>query len=264
MKTRGLVDTHAHLQLEQFRNDLDCVIKRAIEAELRGILVVGLDEQTSNNAVILSQKYEIINASAGLHPGSAQGFSSKRELGWLEQKAYDREIVAIGEIGLDFYKKHASKENQESAFIAQMEIAGKYDLPMIIHARESFRRIDELMTESDGWSLRGVFHCFTGSEIFLQKIIENGFYFSLGGLVTYKNSNSLELATRYFDSLILETDSPFLSPVPFRGKRNEPSYLVHIAETIGAAIGLSGTEVAAQCSERTFKLFGPLGVGDLY
>lgn len=250
-----MIDTHAHLQLPRFNDDLDKVLERAVNQGVDRVINVGIDRDTSLAALEIEATRPMCSTVAGLHPNSAAGYPESGNLDWLEVLASETRIIAVGETGLDFYRDRASKTSQENAFKAHIRLAVKHDLPLVIHVRNAYDRVDEILSSTGGWGHKGVFHCFSGDRNFLEKAVDRGFYFSMGGPVTYRKSDRAELAAEFFDYLLLETDSPFLSPVPFRGKRNEPANIPYIAAAIGKALEMDGAEVGEACARRTFDCF---------
>ncbi len=253
-----MIDTHAHLQLPAFREDVDNVVERALSQGVKRVINVGIDRDTTFAALEIEAKHPMCATVAGLHPNSAVDNPEIENLDWLESLAIEHRIIAVGETGLDFYRNRAPKANQEKMFKAHIHVARKHNLPLVIHVRNAYERVDEIMSSSDGWNHHGVFHCFSGDRKFLEKAVSKGFYFSMGGPVTYRKSDRAELAGEFFDSLLLETDSPFLSPDPFRGKRNEPANIPYIAAAIGKVLDLDAAEVGESCARHTMACFPAL------
>ncbi|OPL11074.1 MAG: hypothetical protein AVO34_02975 [Firmicutes bacterium ML8_F2] len=221
-----LIDTHAHLDFPHFAEDFASVLKRAQEAGLKAIVDVGTDEQSSRRAVELSRQYPMISASVGIHPHSAAS-ASQKWLATLEELAELDTVLAIGEAGLDYYRNLSPRDKQEELFRAQIHLACRVDKPIIIHSREAHTRTLQILREEKLPSKVGVMHCFSGEQKMLEAFLDLGFYISLAGPLTYPRSHTLRSLLKYIpgDRLLLETDSPYLPPQAFRGKRNEPSFI---------------------------------------
>lgn len=254
-----LIDTHCHLDFERFDEDRDEVIARAVEAGVRRIIVPALDLDNCRTVLELAEKYEAVYAAVGVHPNSSAGW----EDGWLEQlreaAAHDK-VVAIGEIGLDYYWDKSPKEVQQRAFAAQLELAAELDLPVIVHNREADEDVLRLLAES---SLRekerpGVLHSFSSNLETAEAAVEMGYYLGFTGPVTYPNANGLrEVVARVpMDRILVETDGPFLPPQSRRGKRNEPAYVNEVAAKIAEIRDINVKIVEAMVTENTACLFG--------
>jgi TatD DNase family protein len=238
----SLTDTHCHLYLPQFDDDRDNVIKQAIDSGISRILVPGIDIRTSEQALNLCALYPtVLYAAVGIHPNSKNDFNEKSIL-QLETMAKSDHAVAIGEIGLDYYRLGNSIEYQKRMFRSQLEIASKLNLPVCIHNRDASKDIIEI-TENCGTHIteinaqfpsRGVFHSFSGSLELANKILNLGFYIGLTGPITYPGNIDLRkvVNTLPLDKLLIETDSPYLPPHPFRGQRNVPFYVKYIAQQL--------------------------------
>ncbi len=251
------IDTHAHLDYESFGNEQPEIIRRAREEQVTAIITIGIDLPSSRRAVRLADEFECVYASVGIHPNDASAFddSAARELRTL---AAHPKVVAFGETGLDYYWKETPAEVQKKAFRLTMEMAAESDKPVIIHNRDAHDDVMALIGESKKSfpELRGVMHCFSGYRQYLDQVISADFYMSFAGNVTYKKSHLpdlLPLVPR--NRLLIETDAPFLSPVPFRGKRNEPSYLRLIAGKISECLQLDSDTLAAVTSGNAKRLF---------
>lgn len=271
------IDTHAHLYMKEFRSDLDEVIQRAADAGIDSIVCPGTDLETSLQSVEIAQKYDMVYACVGFHPHDAKK-ADDRSLGEIEKLSHHAKVVGIGEIGLDYHYNFSPPERQKELFSAQIDIARARDLPLVIHSRDAeddTLRIVEEKLKSDGtWRSRlvgkhdrfpppkGVFHCFPGDVAMAWKIIQWGFYISVPGPVTYaakpgKPNQLPEVVSRVSaEHIMLETDSPYLAPVPYRGKRNEPSYIPLVAKKIAELQGLSLSDIARSSSFAAHKLFG--------
>lgn len=251
-----LIDTHTHLFLPEFDSDRDQVVMNAQQNGIEKVLLPNIDGSTITDLLNLVEKYpDYCYPMMGLHPTSVKE-NYKEELKKVEIWLEKRKFIAIGEIGIDLYWDKTFKSQQEEAFRYQIEIAKKYDLPVVIHARESFDEIFMIMDEIIDDKLKGVFHAFTGDEIQAQRITDWGFKIGIGGIVTFKNSG-LDKVIHNIDisHIVLETDSPYLAPVPHRGKRNESAYLLNIAQKIAEIKNTSIKEVAEITTYNANQLF---------
>ncbi len=255
-----MIDTHAHLQFDQFREDLPQVLSRANEAGVTTIITVGTEPATNREAVSLAVKYPQVYASVGIHPHEAARFPEK-VVGDLKDLAGLEKVVAIGEFGLDYHYDHSPPEVQRDRFRQQIRLAHEVKLPLILHCRDAFDDCFRILDEEEGWKRGGVFHCFTGSLQIAEKIIEKGFYVSFSGIVTFKKSKELQEVARGLsaDRFLIETDCPYLAPEPFRGKRNEPAYVRQVAQTVADLRGTTLEEVQRITSENARTLFALRG-----
>ncbi|MBI9047042.1 MAG: TatD family hydrolase [Anaerolineaceae bacterium] len=252
------VDTHCHLNLFDNQEELENVINRARQAGFSEILIPGVDYQSSQDAIKLCETYPELYAAVGMHPNSA--------LEWNERSFYDfqklakhEKVVAIGEIGLDFYRDRTPHQKQKDVFQRQLELAELENLPVIVHSRES---LDTSLAIVKEWNpsnrkINGVFHSFDGSEKMLETAIESNFMISFTGVLTYKSASNLrKVATSIsLSNLLLETDAPFLSPHPHRGKRNEPSFMVHTAVKLAELHNISLSKIAEITSQNSDRIF---------
>ncbi len=250
-----LIDTHAHLSFPDLVSDRDEVIQHSVDAEVMRIIDVGTNAMTSQSAVETAGDHDEVFASVGFHPHDAMdadepGLATIRS--FLER---DR-VVAVGETGLDFYRDYAPHDLQERLLRSHIQMALDTHLPLILHSRGAEDRVIEIMIETGAAQVGGVLHCFGGSADQAARAVEAGFYLGFGGTVTFKNSNSLKIALSVpGDRRLLETDCPYLAPVPFRGKRNEPAYVRHIAEFLAEAEGISLVSLSEQTTENAVRLF---------
>jgi TatD DNase family protein len=254
-----LIDSHAHIQGPEFAADLNGVIDRAHAVGVEKILVVGGTGELSSNdaAVAVANSFTGLFATVGMHPHDAKDVS-EQDFERLEHLAADPKVVAVGETGLDFYYDHSPRELQVKVFARFIHMARALELPLIVHDRDAHREIAELLKSEGGGNLRGVIHCFTGDYPAAKEFLDLGFYLSFSGIVTFKNAEPLREAARRLplDRLLVETDSPYLAPVPHRGKRNEPAFVLHVAETIASVKGLPLQEIAKATSRNAGDLFG--------
>jgi len=251
------IDTHAHLFYPNFTEDIDDVIQRAVSAGVDYIIVPATDIETARQTLLLADRYEIIYAAVGVHPHETKEWNADN-LKIIEDLAKHPKVVAIGEIGLDYYYDFSPKEKQIEAFRAQIELALKLNLPVVVHNRESDKDIMEIVREYCSSGLRGQFHCFSGSLSDAKDLIRMKYFISFTGNITYKKADSLleVLSNIRLQHLLLETDSPFMTPVPHRGKRNEPSYVSLVAEKVAGIYKVSVDDVAKVTSVNAFRLFG--------
>ena len=251
-----LFDTHAHYDDEAFDADRDAVLSALPEAGVSLVLDPGCDLPSSQRAAALAETYPHVYAAVGVHPEHCADFG-EAALSALRQLAARPKVVAIGEIGLDYYwEQNPPREIQRQAFRAQLALARELDLPVIVHDREAHGDTLDILEEFP--QARGVLHCFSGSPEMARTLAERGWYFGFDGPVTYKNARkSLEAAAAVpRDRLLLETDSPYLSPVPLRGRRNDSRNLPHIAQRLAEVLDMEPESLAALCLENGKRLFG--------
>ncbi len=252
-----MIDSHCHLTASAFDPDRDAMIARARAAGLRTFITIGAGEGLEGNAraVALAAQHDDIFATVGLHTHDANQFDTTA-IAQLEMLAQQPKVVGIGEIGLDYHYHHATKEHQHAALLVQLELAQRCGLPFIIHNREAD---DDLLSVLRRMSppLTGVIHCFTGGPAQAQQWLDLGLYLSIPGVVTFKNAEALRaaLAVIQRDRLLVETDAPYLAPVPHRGKRNEPAYLTMTIAHIAATLKLEPSEVADITTQNAKRLF---------
>ena len=251
-----LIDTHAHIYSQEFNEDIDEVIQRAIDIGVEKILLPNIDEDSIDGMLELEEKYEgYCYAMMGLHPCSVKK-DFEKQLYQIEAWLSKRKFLAIGEIGTDLYWDKSLWEQQQEAFKIQCQLALTQNIPVAIHCRESIDETILLVSEFAKFGLRGVFHCFTGSAYQGKKITDFGFYLGLGGVSTFKNGGLDQIIPDLeLDKIVLETDSPYLTPVPDRGKRNEPAKLKLIAEKIAFFLDISLEKVASLTTKNAKELF---------
>lgn len=254
--TAKLIDSHAHLDGSQFDVDRDELIEKLSDAGIEYVINPGADMNSSRKIAELVKEHSIVYGAVGVHPHDAVDMVDE-DIEELRELARGEKIVAIGEIGLDYYYEHSPREVQKQRFREQIRLAKQLNLPIIVHEREAAQDVfDIISSEADG-NLRGVIHCYSGSAEMAREYIKLGFYISFAGPVTFKNAKKpKEVAAEIpLEHLLLETDSPYMAPVPYRGKRNDPSYVRYIAETIAELKGLSYEQVVEQTNANTKKLF---------
>ncbi|MBL7159800.1 TatD family hydrolase [Candidatus Microgenomates bacterium] len=267
-----LIDTHCHLNFKAFRKDVDQVIQRAKRAGVEKMLVVGADLKTSQKAIDLAQKYDGLYASVGIHPHHVNSLDNN-DLDITKEKLINltknKKVVAIGETGLDYFQYKNSKygeikltkeikDLQKSLLNLHLDLAQHLNLPLIIHCRQAFADLLAILTEKNkNFNLKGVLHCFSGSKTHLTQVLDLGFKVGFDGNITYSSRNDLRSLIKItpLEKILLETDSPFLTPKPFRGKRNEPKNLKIIAQKIAHLKNISLEEVSKKTTANADFLF---------
>ena len=252
----NLFDTHTHIYLKEFDSDIDEVINRSFSAGVSGIVLPNIDSTSISRMLEVSKNFpDKIFSSMGLHPSSVKE-NYIEELRIVDEYLEKEKFVAIGEIGMDLYWDKTFREQQIIVFRHQIGQALKYNLPLIIHVRKAFEDTFRVLEEFKDSKLNGIFHCFSGDERQAEKVISMGFSLGIGGVVTFQNSGLQNVVKETpMEYIVLETDAPFLAPVPFRGKRNEPTYLTYIAEKIAEIKDISAYEVAEITTENAKMLF---------
>jgi TatD DNase family protein len=254
-----VIDSHAHLDFPQFDGDREEVIARAGEAGVKTIINVGADLVSSQRSVDLADRHPSIYASVGIHPHDALALDDS-VLERLRDMARHPRVVGIGEIGLDYYRDLSPRDMQLEAFERQLDLADELELPFIVHDRDAHDAIMSTLERRAAGreALRGVLHCFSGDETMARKALELGLYVSVAGPVTFHNARRLPDVVQEvpLSRLLLETDCPYLAPHPHRGKRNEPAYVLLVAERVAALKGVSVAEVEKTASDNARDLFG--------
>lgn len=251
-----ITDTHVHLYDEAFSTDIDAVIQRAMTLGIDHFFLPAIDSTYMEAMLELEQKYpEQIFLMAGLHPTHVKE-NFEKELAQVEAQLNRRKFVAIGETGLDLYWDKTYLSQQKEAFKQQIRWAKDYDLPLVIHCRDAFDEIFELLEWEHHNAMRGIFHCFTGTEMQAHRALDLNFKLGIGGVVTFKNGNIDQFLKKIdLKHIVLETDAPYLAPVPFRGKRNEPSYLQYVLKRLSTIYELSEEAIARQTTENAQTIF---------
>lgn len=250
------IDSHAHLDDERFDEDRDEVIAFLYENDVQIVLNPGSDLNSSKKALALAEKYPFIYAAVGFHPHDSK-YMKEEYLDIFKEMAGNKKVIAIGEIGLDYYYDNSDRDVQRKWFREQIRLAKELDLPYIVHNRDAHEDVLRIMKEEHYEGARGILHCYSGSAELSREFIKLGFYISLGGPVTFKNARVPKLVAKEvpFDKLLIETDSPYLTPEPYRGKRNEPKYVKYVAEEIAKIRNVSLDEVAEKTRENFNRLF---------
>ena len=250
-----LVDTHAHLQWASFNKDRETVISRARKVGVENIVNIGFDADGSREAIELAEKHEGVYATVGIHPHCASQLNQNL-LDKLRKLSENPKVVAIGEIGLDYYRNLSPREAQKKAFKAQLTLAEELGLPVVIHDREAHTDTLQILSKFKG-KTKGVMHCFSGSREMAEQCVELGFYISFAGPVTFHNSRKLHEVAEWTDlnKILLETDSPWLAPQNKRGRRNEPAFLPFIAKKIAELKGISADDLAVATTKNAKDIF---------
>lgn len=248
-----LFNTHTHLNSEQLFGNRDLYIQNAIDRGVKYFTVVGYDLESSRLAVQIAHEYDFIYAAVGISPNDCKE-TTDEDLEAIEALAKDPKVVAVGEIGLDYYWDEVSKEKQIDCFKKQLEIAKRLFLPVTIHARDAYEDTLDILSKS---GVKGIMHCYSGSYEMALRFIKIGYYISLAGPVTFKNAKVPKRVAEGVDLnyLLVETDDPYLTPAPYKGKQNEPGNVYFVAQKIAELKGLSYEEVAKQTTENALKVF---------
>ncbi len=251
-----LIDIHVHLNADQYDEDLQEVIDRALEEGIDRMFVVGFDTNTIERTMKLIDQYDFIYGIIGWHPVDAIDCTEER-LQWIEELSKHPKIIGIGEMGLDYHWDKSPKDIQKEVFRKQIALAKRVQLPIIIHNREATQDCVDILKEENASEVGGIMHSFSGSNEIADEILKMNFYISLGGPVTFKNAKQPKEVAQHvsLDRLLVETDAPYLSPHPYRGKRNEPARVKLVAEQIAELRGISYEEVCKATTENAERLF---------
>jgi len=256
------IDSHAHLEDKAFDEDRQAVIDRALAAGVCAIINIGINIARSAQVVELARLHDPLWAVVGVHPHDADGYDAgaRAEIAGLAEAP---KVVAIGEIGLDFFRNHSDPENQREAFRDQLALADELDLPIVIHCRDALPETLEVLDEHRRSPYRGIFHCFGGNPVEAEAVLERGFHISFTGPVTFKNGQDRREAARVvpLDRILVETDAPYLAPTPKRGKRNEPAFVVHTGRALAELFEMEEATFAQITRENTHRLFDRINLG---
>ena len=251
-----LIDTHAHLTMKAYGDDLEQVIQNAEAVGVKTILDVGTDIESSRACVENARRFTGVFAAAGVHPHDAAGMSAD-DFGELARLLELPEVVALGEIGLDYHYDFSPRDLQRSTFKSQLELGLKKDIPLIIHVREAMEDALEILDDVQNAPYRGVFHCFGGERDHVDEVVKRGFHISFTGVVSFKNFNKEDVVRQVpADRLLIETDAPYMTPVPLRGKRNEPAYVRHVLDALAAILKTDPETLAEITTDNAVDLFG--------
>ena len=246
-----IYETHAHLDFPDYAKDREKVLESCFAAGVDKIINIGIDIKSTENGINLSEKYPQILATGGFHPSEAHKYDEEK----LKELLKHKNIVAVGEIGLDYYRMYKPAELQKQIFESQIKIALEMDLPIIVHDREAHEDCFNILKNNEAKKV--VFHCFSGDTTFAEKVINEGWYISITGVITYKNSNLPEvIRTIPKDKFFIETDCPYLTPIPHRGQRNTPANLVYVIEKIADILRLPPKVIAEKTFNNAVEFFG--------
>lgn len=251
-----LIDTHSHIDMPDF-NDLDVVIDNAGKNGVKKIVIPSVDKNSFERIIEISNKYEGVYCALGIHPTEAQN-AKDEDFQKMISLSSNPKVVAIGECGLDYYWDKTYIKEQKKVFIKQIEIAKQLKKALIVHDREAHKDTFDLITQNTNGEIPIIMHCFSGSLEFARECVKKGFYIALGGVVTFKNAKKAHEIAKHIplENLLLETDAPYLTPVPFRGKKNEPAYTKFVAEEIAKIREISFEEVAEATTKNAMTVFG--------
>ena len=251
-----IIDTHAHLDMHAFDKDREQVLDRALQEGISHIITVGVDLSSSLAALEISKQHDFVFSAIGYHPHHAKEMGPK-EAEALSELASEANVVAWGEIGLDFFHRHSPQDKQIDVFNHQLDLAVDAGLPVVIHDRDAHKETLDILKSKGRHKYRGVIHCFSGDYPLAMAFIDLGFYLSIPGIVTYKNAGQMkDVAARIpIERMLVETDAPFLTPSPHRGKRNESSFVTHTVREIARLRGITVDQMAHQTSENAISLF---------
>lgn len=251
-----MFDSHLHLTSDRFEGEVDEVVRRARAAGVSRMVTVGTDPADARAALVVARRHPgVVFATAGLHPHDASSWDEETEAA-LRALLEQPEVVAVGEAGLDFHYDNSPRAAQRDAFEAQLDLAVESGLPIVVHCRDADETMLEILLDR-GREVRGVLHCFTGGDALLDTGLDAGWYVSFGGIVTFRSFAGADLVRRVPDDrLLVETDSPYLAPVPLRGRRNEPSFLPHVGERLAELRGTSAGELAALTTRAAHAFYG--------
>ncbi len=249
-----LIDTHCHIFSEHY-NSVEKIINDAYNKHIKILIINGYDKTTNKMAIDLANKYEYVYATIGYNPGNAKNFNDE-DLITLDQQLNNKKVVAVGEIGLDYYWYKDLKDEQQKLFIDQIKLANKHHKPVIVHCREAIDDVYNILKQYHTKDIGGIMHCFNASYEIANKFINLGLKIGVGGIVTFKNTNLGEVIKKIpLEYIVLETDSPYLAPEPHRGKKNEPQYLNLIAQKIANLKDIDIDKVTTQTGHNAIQLF---------
>jgi TatD DNase family protein len=251
-----MIDSHVHLNLPDFRDDLEDVVERARLAGIQGMMNIGFDLASSKETVALTERFPSIRGTVGVHPHDAKTYDDRVESALADLLGRPG-ILGIGEIGLDYYRDLSPREIQKAVFKRQLALARETGRPIVIHCRDAFEDVVGIL-KSEGSRYQGIFHAFSGDVAMAREVMSLGFHIGVGGVLTFKNSRLREVVSGVpLSSIVLETDCPYLAPAPFRGKRNEPAYIRYVVEAVSNATGVTVEKIAEATSgnfEKAMKL----------
>ncbi|MFZ5801581.1 MAG: TatD family hydrolase [Candidatus Omnitrophota bacterium] len=252
----GLIDTHLQLDFPEFDPDRDAVVARAQAAGVSALITIGTDLEGTRRALELTRRYPQVYAAGGIHPHEA-GKAVSEDIPEIARILAEKKFVAVGEVGLDFYRDETPRAVQEAVFVRFLAVQQEVAKPLVIHCREAFERTEELLRAHRTPPWEGVMHCFTGTAEHMKRFLDLGFYISFAGMITYPRSNALREACRTCPAgrLLLETDAPYLAPQSVRGKRNEPAFVLETAREVARVRGVEFETLAAETTANACRLF---------
>lgn len=260
-----LVDSHCHLDFPDYGEDREAVLARAAEAGIARMLTIATGSPRFDQVKALAAAHDPVYCTIGVHPHDAGSDPLAADADALEAAARADKVVGIGETGLDYFYENSSPEAQRAAFRVHVEVARRLDLPLVVHSRDADADTIAIVGEAAGQGVRGVIHCFSSGPELARAALDHGFYISLSGIVTFKKAEALREIVRGLpvDRILVETDAPYLAPVPKRGKRNEPALVRHVAAVVAQELGLSPEDFARRSSANFFRLFDRVPAFDL-
>ena len=253
-----IADSHCHLDYSNLYEELDDVIKRANDNKVKYLLTICTTLESFERIKLIINKYENIYGTIGIHPHETEKFKNVDSKFILDLKKKYKKIIGIGETGLDFYYNHSDKKIQKKSFIEHINAARELNIPVIVHSRNAeIDTYEILKSENKNFDLKVLMHCFTGSKIFAKKLLDLNCFISVSGIITFKNSSDLAdtVSTVPIERLLVETDSPYLAPIPYRGKSNEPSFIIHTVEKLAKIKNISQEEVINSTTKNFKKIF---------
>ena len=256
-QTVSLVDSHCHLNYEDFKDDLDDALKRAHNDGVHTFLTVNTKLEEAKGLQAIANQHPSVFCSVGVHPHHADEYNLETLKDQILEHIAHPKVVALGETGLDFYYNHSDKASQISAFTSHIQVSLEHDLPLIVHTRDAEKETIDVLKNIGKSKAKGVIHCFSGSQWLAEQALDLGFYISISGIVTFKNAESLRqiVKTVPLNRLLVETDCPYLAPLPFRGKRNEPAYTRITAEFLASLLDIDLIQFSHATTDNFFHLF---------
>lgn len=250
------IDSHAHLEMPEFRDDLEEVIQRAKANDIGCVFTVGTEEKDWERAVEISRSHPSVYAVLGVHPHNAKEVD-EQTYSTLKRLCREEKVRGLGEIGLDFYRDHSPRDLQLKRFREQIGLAKALGLPIVVHDRDAHRETLDVLKTEKAWECGGIIHCFSGDDAMAKKCLDMGFHISVPGSITFRKTEKFQEIVRRLplESLLLETDAPFLTPVPLRGKRNEPGYLRYTAEKVSEIRGISLEKLAEATTANARRVY---------
>lgn len=249
-----MIDTHCHLNDNQFDGEIDTIVNNFLGAGVEKAICVGCDTISNKRAYEIAQKFDSVYYSVGFHPDDCEAYNEQEMITYLSKK--DKKLVAVGEIGLDYFHNKENKEEQKMVFESQIKLANKHKLPIVVHCRDAYGDTLEILKKYAPFENGIVMHCYSGSWDFAKELLKLGVKFSFTGTVTYKNAKNVQEVAKNLpiDSFFFETDSPYLAPTPYRGKQNEPKYVVEVVKFVAELRKIDYVELE-KITDKTAKMF---------